>query len=354
MSRAGKSFSAVICGIAVVTGLSGFALGQTQPVPATQADTKVSSLTVQQIVARRQAHFNSIQTSMGTAVWREMRYDGPDKLLSATERVIYFGKAGIDDSVCLVMNREGAKKYGFSQGSIPWSDVMVATMVKNDWVYSINPDTATSSPEVIRTPYNPAVHDNNPLVVFDISHIGEERIPLRELAQAIPDMPTKPNVFDFKINGKPFHRIEFVNSNAPGEVFYYIVDPAKAWMTTEMGRISRNKIMLRTKVIVGNTPDGTWIPARKEREQFDSSGKLISKDSWFFESLAVNERLPAKMLSYMFFNLPETTKVITAEGPKQASQPKSSVPPPAALPTAAPTKTPRVAPTPLIVPIGRK
>lgn len=323
----------------------------------TQSSAKLSSLTVQQIVARRQDYLAQIQSSIGTVVWRETRAADPKTTAAPIniERVIFYGKSGMDDAVNLVMTREGAKEYGYSQGAIPWKEVLSATMIKGDWVYSIDPKKAETSPQVIKLPYNPAVHENNPLVTFDPSQIGEERIPLRELAQSIPDMPTKPNVFDVVQNGQLYHRIEFVNANAPGEVFYYVVDPSKGFLTREIGRISNNKVLLKTNITIGQVPGGLSIPARKERKQYDSAGNLISSDSWFYESFEANGKIPPKMLSYMFFHLPESTKVTTVGGDaahKKKSQPQASpaggpMPPP-------PQKSVRVAPTPLVVPIGKK
>src|SRR5690606_18537126 len=152
-------------------------------------------------------------------------------------------------------------------------------------------------PKVTATPYNPAVHENNPLVKFHPRQISDEQMPLRDLARAIPNMTERPRVYDIKRDNKPLLKIDFANSNTPGERLTYVVDPARGYLPTEITHISNSRTVSKSHITIGHTPDGTWIPARRERTAYTTAGKPASKQTWHYDYFAINQKLAPKTLS---------------------------------------------------------
>ncbi len=310
-----------------------------------------SSLTVQQIVARQEDNFAKIKNAQGIVVHTETRYNEQGQAQTPSTQYIFFAYEG-NRSVTLTMPEQAASIYRGSQGQVPWKQITAAYHVTGDTVYIIQkPEGTASTPTVVATSFNPAVHENNPLVAFHPRQVSDETLPLRDLAGAIPNMEQRPTVSDTFHDGKPMVRIDFINPKTPTERLYYIIDPARGYLPVEIGRVSGTQALSMSKIIIGNTPDGTWIPARRERTMYDGKGKGVSRQTWYYEFLAVNEGLAAKALSLMYFNLPLTTKVSivggkTPGGPQQpAGRP---VPPLPATPTPLPQRT---APTPMSVPL---
>jgi len=305
-----------------------------------------SSVTVQQIVARQEDHYAKIRICRGTAVYTTTQFDAAGQPAKSDTQVIYFAYEG-PRSVNLVFNKRGADLYKTNQGQIPWKDVVAAFHVTGDTVYEIRPPAATSGttmPQVMAMPFNPAVHENNPLVRFHPRQVADEQIPLRELARAIPGMAQRPKVYDVTRDGKPYLKIEFANANTPGELLDYIIDPNRGYLPVEITRTSGGKLVSKSVITIGHTPDGTWIPARRERTVFGQNGRPASKQSWYYEYFAINGELAPKMLSLMFFNLPLSTPVTVMGGKAPTAggqQPAAATPPP--TPTPVPT---RAAPAP--------
>ena len=238
-------------------------------------------------------------------------------------RILHFGRQG-DNAVTLVLPREQAAAYAGPSSRLDWSKVIAAHLIVGDMVQAI--DRATTSggaPTVNTLRYNPAVHDNNPLANYHLRQMGDDTIPLRELAASIPQMKTRPRVFESVTSGELVVYVEFANVSAPGEKLVYTLDPSRAWLATEIARISNGKYLSLTKIVIGNTKDGTWVPARKERTQFDAAGRLVLHDDWYYEHLAVNEPLPPQTFTLMFFRLPLGTVIKNA--PKPAKKPTAPV-----------------------------
>lgn len=307
-----------------------------------------SSLTVQQIVARQEDHFSRIKNAQGIAVHSEVRYNEQAQPQPAQVQYIFFAYEG-PRSVTLSMPKNAAQAYKGSQGQIPWDHITAAHHVTGDAVYMIRKaEGASTSPLVFAVPFNPAVHENNPLVSFHLRQVSNEQIPLRELARAIPAMAERPRVYDVSRDGKQLVRIDFANPNTPGEALQYLIDPARGYLPVEIIRRSGQRPVSVSKIIIGNTPDGTWVPARRERTMYDASGRTVSRQNWHYEHLAVNQGLAPKALSLMYFNLPMSTPVTVIEGNQTVAQPAGSIGTPAGQGAGArPAMTPVSTPTPI-------
>lgn len=328
------------------------------PTPAASSDAE-SSLTVQQIVARQEDHFALIKNAQGVAVHTEVRFNEQGQAQAPQVQYIFFAYEG-PRSVTLAMPAEAARAYKGSQGQIPWAHITAAHHVTGDAVYIIQkPENGTTAPTVYTTPLNPAVHENNPLVSFHLRHISNEQVPLRELARAIPNMPQRPQVYDIRQDGKKMLRVEFANANTPGERLYYIIDPSRGYLPVEITRMSGQRPLSTSKIIIGHTPDGTWVPARRERVMYDGNGRIVSRQNWHYEYLAVNQGLAPKALSLMYFNLPLNTQVQVIDAKQgmgqnpgagvQSQQRPVSTPVQVSTPIPAPT---RAVPAPRRVPLN--
>ncbi len=330
---------------------------------ATPSADRESSLTVQQIVARQEDHFARLQNARGTAVHSEVRYNEQGQPQPATEQYIFFAYNS-GNSVTLAMPKQAAQLYKGSQGQVPWQHVTSAFLITGDTVYSIRKsERGTSVPTVLATPFNPAVHENNPLVSFHPRQISDEQIPLRDLVRAIPQMNQRPKVYDITRDGKPMLKVEFANPQTPSESLHYIIDPARGYLPVEIARTSNGRAVSLSRIVIGHTPDGIWIPARRERVIYNAQGKQASRQNWHFDFFSANQDLPPKIFSLMYFNLPLTTPVTKvgdggAARPAQGSaqqtpggtrQPAASPAAPA-VPTATPIP-PRIAPAPMRVPL---
>jgi hypothetical protein len=331
-------------------------------------NARQSSLTVQQIVARQEAHFGAIKNSQGIAVHSESKLNAQGQPTQTDTQYIYFAFAG-DKSVTLAMPEAAAKVYGMSQGQVPWPQITAATLIDGDTVYSIHKPAAsgntraTTGPTVIAVPYNPAVHENNPLVAFHPRQVGDEQLPLRELARAIPEMTQRPVVTDVAVNGRPLLQIDFANPGTPGEQLYYLIDPNRGYLPVKISRMSNGRPISVSDILLAPTPEGYWMPARRERVTYDAAGKPATRQSWHYEFVAVNKGLAPMALTLMYFNLPMTTQVKVVEplktgnpqggNPAPRRQTPARVQPGSAQP-GAPRGTPRPSPTPPPTPIRVK
>ena len=357
MSQAGKALALAVVAVCAVSK----ALAQTPPTPipppvapAASAPTPLrspaptmdreSSVTVQQIVARQEDQFKRMQTAQGTAVHTETRYDAQGRPETPSTQYVFFAYAG-NRSVTLALPQAAAQMYKSSQGQIAWNDVISACHVVGDTVYVIGKakrDSSSTGPVVMAVEFNPAVHENNPLVRFHPRQISDEQAPLRELASAIPNMASRPKVYDIQRDGKQLLRIDFANDKLPGERLSYVIDPNRGYLPVEITRVSKDKPVSVSKITIGNTPDGTWIPARRDRTLYGASGQVVSRQSWHYEYFAINQKLPPKMLSLMYFNLPLSTPVtVVTDRATTGTAAKGAVGTPAATPAVA---TPRPMP----------
>lgn len=277
---------------------------------------KETSLTLQQVVARQEAYYKTIKTAQGTVVWQEraLAASAAGAGVPAT-RVINFAFEG-DRSVTLVLPQDEARNYAGPQGKINWSKLLSGAMIVGDAVAMITKPTSGTLPEVHTVPYNPAVHDNNPLIAFHPRQVGDETVPLRELAAASVKMPTKPRLWEFRQGNALLIRIDFTNAATPDELLYYIIDPSRGYLPLEIGRTSKGKFLSRSTIVIGQTPDKTWIPARRTTVRFNAGGGAVAEESWYYEYLSINEKLAPHTISLLFFKLPDGTTIY--ELPKAA------------------------------------
>ena len=344
-----RSLYAAAWAMALLVGSANLAIAQgrtaTAPQPGAPASAvrlQETSLTLQQVVARQEAHYNTIKMAEGTVVWQDRRLSNDAPVSSAPPtRVIHFAFAG-GRAVTLVLPWDEAQSYALNQGKLNWSRVLSAALVTTDTVSVISMPTSGTLPEVHEVPFNPAVHDNNPLVAFHLRQVGDERIPLRELAAASARMPTKPRMSEFTQNGKLLIRIDFTNANSPDEDLYYIIDPIRGYIPMEIGHLSKGKYLSRSLIVIGQTADKTWIPARRTTTHWSAEGKQLTEESWYYEHLSVNEKLPPQTLSLLHFNLPSGTKVYPLPDSLRG-----------ALGQPAPTRTPQPAPS-VSAPLGAR
>jgi hypothetical protein len=302
--------------------------------PATPA-VRETSLTLQQVVSRQEAHYRTIKTAQGTLVWQEKSSGNVGTSDVPPVRYIYFAREG-ERSVTLVLPAEEAANYAAQQSHLNWKNVLSGSLVAEDSVAMINRATTDTVPEVRVVPFNPAVHENNPLVAFHPRMVGDETVPLRELAAASVKMPTKPRLFEFTQGGHLMIRIDFINANTPDELLYYIVDTARGYIPVEIGRTSKGRYLSRSTIVIGQTPDKTWIPAKRTTVRFNANGGVAGQEDWFYEYLSVNEKLPPHTISLLFFKLPDGTRVQQLAASKPTARPNAT---PAATAAASPAGT---------------
>jgi len=283
--------------------------------PSLASNNRESSLTVQQIVARQEEHYRKMKVLQGTVVWTDTAYSADQRPVSSRQTWIFFAREG-EKSVTLALPADAAADYRRNQSRIDWKKVISANLILGDKVFTIS-EKNTSSPSVMETPYNPAIYDNNPLSAFHPRQMGDERIPLRELAAAIPTMVTRPTVTDVNIKGQALERIDFTNAKNPGELLYYVVDPAKAFIPVEIGRISNGRHQMVSQITIGKTRDGLWIPAKKIHTEYDTKGAITAQSTWYYDYLSCNESVAPRIFTPMFFGLGPDTQVKVARDPSE-------------------------------------
>lgn len=287
------------------------------PAPA-NADA-ASSLTVQQIVARQEAHYAQIQNMQGIVVHADSMLTTAGTWSPQERQKIHFAAAG-EKSVTLAMPEVADRYYTASHGQIPWNQITAATLIQGDTVFTIQkPQSATSTqPQVLAVQYNPAVHENNPLVAFHPRQVGDEQMPLRELARAIPQMARRPVVSEIVVEKRRLLRIDFSNPQKPGEHLYYIIDPEHGYLPVQISRVSNGKPISVSNILLAPTPQGYWLPARRERVTFNAAGQAVTKQNWHYEYVTINQGLAPMALTLMYFGLPLTSKVTVVQPPPAA------------------------------------
>lgn len=265
-------------------------------------------MTVAQIVERQRESYARIRNAVGEAVWREERLT-TGGAMERVSRVVFFALEG-DDSVTLIQAWNEVPPLPSRSAPLNWREVLAAALVVSDTVYMIGLPEGGTSPTVMALPYNPAVHENNPLVAFHPRILGDERVRLSMLNAAAGDMARPPRVTEFTANGYALLRIEFSNPAHPRDLIYYIVNPARGYLTEEIGVIKNGRQRVRTQIVVGHTKDGTWVPARRHRQEFDQNGRLVSRETWYYWSLAVNEGIPRRALTFDVFHLPPDVAIL--------------------------------------------
>ncbi len=283
--------------------------------PAPSNNERPTSITVEQIVARQEAHYNLINNIQGIAVHSESKYTPDRQPQNPESQTIYFAFEG-DKSVTLAMPQPAARAYGQMQGQIPWEHVTAATLIHGDTVFNIrkSSDPNTTVPTVMAVPYNPAVHDNNPILNFHPRQVADEQLPLRELARGIPAMAQRPVVSEIIVNNRQLLRIDFANSAQPGEHLYYLIDPHRGYLPVQISRVSNNKPISVSNILLAPTPEGYWMPARRERITYTSNNQPATRQTWHYDHVAINKGLAPMALTFMYFNLAQDTKVTVVPG----------------------------------------
>ena len=287
----------------------------TAPTPAMQE----TSITLAQIVARQDANFAPMQSARGGVVWRK------DTLDTATQRWIPSSMAVIFSfettrSVNVVLRHVDGLPFPVWENSA-WKDVVAAAHVSGDEVYTASIPQGTTQPQVELAPFNPAVHENNPLIAFHPRMMGEERITLRQLLEAQDRFPTRPTVSRIETPEGARLVVEFL----PGDnsKMYYLINPEKGWLAEEIGRTVGKRHLFRTRMLIGKTGDGIWIPAKRERITYDEEGRAFLREFWYYDLLESNVKMRPLELTLAFFRLPMSTiiKPLKGLGAKPPSSP---------------------------------
>jgi hypothetical protein len=331
---------------AIVLLTSGIAAAQ----PAAASNT---SLTLAQIVQRQEENYGRIRNAEGQVVWMEEA--AGQAPTSTSVRVIFFAFEG-DRSVNLITAWDPTGTPPARDEKMDWTRVLAAFFVEGDRVHKISLRAGAKTPAIETTSFNPAVHENNPLVGFQPRMLGEERVRLRDLVELTPQMKTRPNVRQVSREGRALLQVEFTNEKAPGEGILYTIAPDKGYLAEELVRMSGGRVAARSTITIGQTRDGIWIPARRVKMEYDNAGRALTRETWYYLHLATNEGLARRALSFEFFRLPSGTRVPTMASPAatqptagQPAQTQATATPPPLLgrtPTPIPPPVRRVSPTP--------
>jgi hypothetical protein len=269
-----------------------------------------TSITLQQIVQRQLETFNHIKTAQGEVIWTTEDFSANATSPTQSTRVIFFaferGK-----SVNLVVTGTEALKFPSRREVRDWSNVIAATLIVGDKVQMISQPKGRSAPEVRSVLFNPAIHENNPLTAFRPRMLADEKIPLENLVAVIGQMKNAPTVTQAMRNGHLVLRIDFRSASNPGEFLYYLIRPDQGYLPEEIGKVQNGRYVFRTDIVNGQARDNSYLPARRERIQYDSAGRPTIRESWYYRSFSANEALPRKMISLNFFLLPAGTQFYT-------------------------------------------
>jgi|GEM_PF-2401453 hypothetical protein len=283
-------------------------------------DLRETSVTLAQIVERQDANFARMKSARGGVVWRK------DTLDTATQRWVPSSMAVLFSfettrSVNVVLRHVDGRPFPLWENSA-WKDVVAAAHVSGDEVYTASQPEGASRPEVELTPFNPAVHENNPLIAFTPRMLGEERITLRQLLEAQDKFPTRPTVSRIETTQGPRLVIEFLPGD--GSKMYYLINPEKGWLAEEIGRTVDKRHLFRTRMLIGKTGDGIWIPAKRERFTYDNENRAWLREFWYYDLLESNVEMRPLELTLAFFRLPMSTVI----KPIKPATGKPAAPPP--------------------------
>ena len=297
----------------------GSVAAQPQPSPGpvpypTPVRLSEAPLTFAQVLSRQKANYDRMKQGRGHVVWTEERAD-PAAPAGAVARprpgqrmVFFLFETTPERSVNLVLPMDAARSY-LAGGRIDWLKALSAVAIEGDRVSTVGYARGTSTPIVTIAPFNPAVHESNPLVAFHPRLLGDDKdLRLADLAAA------KPRLTEALSGGRRMIRIDAEKPGRPGEQASVTVDPAKACLPVEIVRTLDGRMASRATIVVGNTPDGTFIPARRTTERFDTAGRVVSRETWYYEDLSLNGPMPRLGATIAFFGLPDSTQVVTLGG----------------------------------------
>lgn len=268
---------------------------------APRAVSRETSVTLPQIVARQTENFRKIINAKGEVIWREDMYTTGTS--APPLRVISFAFEG-NRSVNLIIPWDGVSPLPRRGEKLDWSKVLSAALVEGDIVRVVSLKRGANSPVTETVPFNPAVHERNPLIAFHPAMLGDDRVGLADLASAAARMTARPLVAEIGSGERTRIRVAFTNPSSPGDILYYIINPQKGWLAEDIGRLSGGRYLFRSRIVIGNTSDGVWIPARRMKEEFSADGKLLRREIWQYNSLSVNSGVARRELSMDFFHLP--------------------------------------------------
>lgn len=368
MSLAGSSpvaRRACIVGL-LAAGLAGAACAQAPvatPVSTpTSAQMRESSITLHQVLERQNNHYAKFATAQGIAVNRTTLYSPSGQPSGVQELVVFFAFDGTDSHVTLAMPKSAANLYRGAQGQVPWSRIVSATLRQQGTIYDIRKGEGnTTAPQIIARPFDAKKDDYNFLTNFHPRLVGETNIPLAVFARSLKQH----YVSDIQWQGRPMLRIDFVNPATPQGQLTYVVDGARGYLPVEILMKDGKGGESHSEIVIGHTPDGTWIPAR-HKCTIKQGGRITQVQEWHYDDFVLNRKLAPQTLSLMYFNLPLSTPLKVVDDPNAVTPapargaasptPAGSGHPavPMATPIAPPISSgpaPRVAPEPMKVPL---
>ncbi|MCX7625329.1 MAG: hypothetical protein N2Z21_03855 [Candidatus Sumerlaeaceae bacterium] len=263
---------------------------------------KETSITLAQIVARQRATLSQIQTARGVAVWRELLYTTTSQSAPPL-RLVHFAYCSTA-SVNLIFSWDGRSPVAQVREKPDWTKVLAAFLVADDKVYSIKPSGSRKQGWISVAPYNPAVHERNPLVSFRIELLADEPVTLADLFGTQNSMAAPPKVYLETTTGGEKLWVIFSNPNLPGEELRYLINPAKGYLAEYIGRFSQKRKIHESFLTIGKTKQGHWIPARRKSYDYTRDGTVTYFSDWYFHSVEVNTTLAPYELSFAYFHLP--------------------------------------------------
>lgn len=282
-----------------------------QPRPAltpNPAPYRSTSVTLPQVVQRQEDNYTRMRTGSGAVSWSEATLTSGTNQWKAASRAITFA-FNTSGSVVLIVSWDPHEPFPKWDMKGDWSRVLAAALVEGDRVFNISVPKGSKLPQVRIVPYNPAVHENNPLVSFHPRFLGDEKVRLKDMLAASSRLPVRPAIYEYDTPDGLRLRIDFSNPSDARDFVYYIVNPQKGYLNEEIGQISGRQQIFRTRIVIGSTRDGTFVPARREKVILDDRGAPVASESWYYDTLALNEPLAAMEVSLAYFHLPKEAKI---------------------------------------------
>jgi hypothetical protein len=273
-------------------------LATVRPVRPMQSTT----ITLAQVVARQRETLDQIHSARGVAVWREDNYTTRTSQVPPL-RLVHFAYSSTA-SVNLILPWDGKTPVGHLREKPEWDKVLAAYLVRDDLVYAIKPAPKNPNGWVKRTPYNPAVHERNPIVSFRIEQLADEPVTLADLYATQKAMEAPPQIVPTKEKDGPRLWVLFSNPGAPSESLRYLINPSKGYLAEYIGRFSGGRKIFETMIVLGKAGNQIWIPAHRIKYEYAADGSLARRSEWYFDSLQINQPLAPYELSFVYFHLP--------------------------------------------------
>lgn len=266
------------------------------------AGARETSVSLGQIVARQRETLSRLRTARGVAVWREDVFSTTAQSTPPL-RLVYFAYT-TTASVNLIVAWDGKTPVGRSKEQLDWSRVLAAYLVRDDTVYEITPGKATRG-WVRAMPYNPAVHERNPLVRFSLDWLDDEPVTLADLYDTRESMAARPTVQAIGAADDERLRVVFSNPAFPSDALIYVVNPRKGYLNEYIVRQSGGRKIFETSIFVTRLPSGVWAPGKRTKWEYGADGRLVRRSEWYFHSLEVNQSFAPNEFSLAYFHLPK-------------------------------------------------